>query len=74
MFATARNTRQMTRGWNSTGAIRLGQEAVRALPEVARDVLPDGTRRDFVIEVKDEAQRTILRAKLSLSIETILDA
>jgi hypothetical protein len=50
------------------------QAAVQALPEVARDVLPDGTQRDFVIEVRDEAKRPILRAKLSLTVETILDA
>jgi hypothetical protein len=49
------------------------QAAVKALPDVARDVLPDGTRREFVIEVKDEARRPILRARLSLTVETILN-
>jgi hypothetical protein len=49
------------------------REAARALPEVAKDALPDGTQRSFVIEVKNEAQRLILRAKLSLTVETIPD-
>jgi hypothetical protein len=49
------------------------QEAVRALPGIAKDALPDGTQRDFVIEVRDEGKRPILRAKLSLTVETILD-
>jgi hypothetical protein len=50
------------------------QEAVRTLPQLAKDALPDGTQRDFVVEVKDAEQRPILRAKLSLTVETILDA
>jgi hypothetical protein len=50
------------------------QEAIRALPGIARDALPDGTQRDFVIEIKDEARRPILRAKLSLTVEAIADA
>jgi hypothetical protein len=49
------------------------QEAVRALPTIARDALPDGTRRDFVIEVRNEAGRPVLRARLALTVETILD-
>ena len=49
------------------------QEAIRTLPAVAKDALPDGTQRDFVIEVRDEAKRLILRAKLALTVETILD-
>jgi hypothetical protein len=49
------------------------QEAIRALPTIARDCLPDGTERDFVIEVRDEQKRPILRARLSLTVETILD-
>jgi hypothetical protein len=49
------------------------QEAVRTLPAVAKDALPDGTQRDFVIEVRDEAKRLILRAKLALTVEAIPD-
>jgi len=50
------------------------QEAVRALPGIAKDVLPDGPRRDFVIEVRDATRRPFLRARLSLTVETILDS
>jgi hypothetical protein len=50
------------------------QEAVRALPAIAKDCLPDGTQRDFVIDVKDAEGRPILRAKLALTVEAILDA
>ena len=47
------------------------QEAVRALPEVAKDALPDGTEREFSIVVRDEARGPILKARLSLIVETI---
>jgi hypothetical protein len=49
------------------------QEAIRALPGIAKDCLPDGTQRDFVIEIRDEAKCSILRAKLSLTVVTLLD-
>ena len=48
------------------------REAIRCLPDVARDALPDGTERDFVVVVRDHAGRAILRAKLSLTVETLL--
>jgi hypothetical protein len=47
------------------------QEVLRALPEVVRGLLPDDERRDFVIEVKDETGQTVLRAKLSLTVELL---
>jgi hypothetical protein len=50
------------------------QEAIRTLPAVAKDALPDGTQRDFVIEVRNAARRPILRAKLALTVQTILDS
>jgi hypothetical protein len=46
------------------------QEAVKALPAIAKDALPEC---DFVIEVLDEARRPILRARLSLTVEAVLD-
>jgi hypothetical protein len=48
------------------------REAVRCLPQLAKDALPDGTERDFVVVVRDDAGRAILRAKLSLTVETLL--
>jgi len=44
------------------------QEAVRTLPEIARDVLPDGTQRNFVVTVRKDS-RPILRATLLLTVE-----
>ena len=46
------------------------QEAARALGELAREILPDGNRREVVIEVKGETGQRVLVAKLSVSIET----
>lgn len=40
--------------------------AIAALPDIARDVLPDGDRRDFVSSVRDEAGEVIFTATLSL--------
>ena len=45
------------------------QEAARMLGELAREILPEGERRDAVIEVKDEIGQRVLVAKLSVSIE-----
>jgi hypothetical protein len=47
------------------------REAVRALPEIAKDALPDSTQRDFVIQVRDEAGQKVLRATLSLTVERL---
>jgi hypothetical protein len=46
------------------------QEAVRALPEITKDALPDGTKREFIITVRD-GNGPVLRAKLSLRIEKV---
>jgi hypothetical protein len=48
------------------------QAAVAALPQVARDALPDGTRRDFVVEVRDASGRKVIRATLALTVEQLL--
>ncbi len=46
------------------------QETSRTLGEIARDILPDGDRREVVIEVKDETGQRVLVANLFVSIET----
>lgn len=48
-----------------------GAEAVRVLPDVAREVLPDGDRRAFVSVVRDETGDVVFRATLSLVAEWI---
>ncbi|WP_376768057.1 DUF6894 family protein [Jiella pacifica] len=40
--------------------------AIDALPDVARDVLPDGDHHVVTVTVRDEAHRTIFRASLTL--------
>ena len=44
-------------------------QALRTLPDIARDEQPDRDRREFVIEVKDENGRPVLTARLSMVIE-----
>jgi hypothetical protein len=46
-------------------------EAKRALPDIARDEMPDGERRDFTIVVKDEAGRALVQVTLSLVVESL---
>jgi hypothetical protein len=36
---------------------------------MARDALPDGNHRSFVVSVRDEAGSVVLRAALSLVVE-----
>jgi hypothetical protein len=42
------------------------QEAIRLLPDIARDELPnDGNRRDIIADVRDETGRIVFTAQLS---------
>jgi hypothetical protein len=45
-------------------------EAMRALPDMAKEVRIDGAR-DFIVEVRDEAGRKLLRLRLSLVVEPL---
>jgi hypothetical protein len=40
--------------------------AIAVLPDIAREVLPDGNRREFVSSVRDEGGNVLSEAKLSL--------
>ena len=44
-------------------------EAQKALPDMAKDALPDGNHRTFVVSVRDEAGQVVLRVALSLVVE-----
>jgi hypothetical protein len=46
-------------------------EAKKALPDIVKDEMSDEDRRAFVVIVKDEAVRPILRVTLSLNVETL---
>jgi hypothetical protein len=45
-------------------------EAKKALPDIVRDEMPDGDRRDFTVDVKDVAGRIVWRVTLSLVVES----
>jgi len=49
------------------------QEAIGVLPQLAKDVLPDGDTRTFVSYVRDEEGSGIFRAKLTLRAEWLID-
>lgn len=42
------------------------QAALEALPDMARDLIPDGDRRRFTVSVRNEAGTTIYSAALTL--------
>ncbi|MBM1172384.1 DUF6894 family protein [Microvirga arabica] len=44
-------------------------EAQKALPDLARDALPAGDQKTFIVSVRDEAGQVVLRAALSLIVE-----
>ena len=41
-------------------------QAIDALPDMAREILPDGPNRTFRVEVRDEGGRSSFRATLEL--------
>jgi hypothetical protein len=45
-------------------------EAKRTLPEIVKDQMPDGDRRDFTVDVKDAAGQIVWRITLSLVVES----
>jgi hypothetical protein len=44
-------------------------QAIKTLPDIARDDIPSNCQREFVIEVKDESGRPVMTARLTLVIE-----
>ena len=49
-------------------------EAQKALPDLARDALPDGDQKTFIVSVRDEAGQVVLRAALTLIVEMAPDS
>ena len=45
--------------------------AIEVLPDIARDVLPDGDRRDITSSVRTDHGGVVFRAKLSLTAEWV---
>ena len=46
------------------------EEAKKALPDIVKDAMPDGDRRDFTVDVKNAAGQIVWRATLSLVVES----
>lgn len=44
---------------------RVRSEAIDALPDLAREQLPDGDERVFAVQARDEAGRVVFTATLS---------
>lgn len=44
-------------------------EAQKALPDMARDALPNENFRSFVVNIRNEAGQTVMRLALSLVVE-----
>ncbi|MFC0408776.1 DUF6894 family protein [Roseomonas elaeocarpi] len=42
------------------------REALAVLPDIARDRSPGDNRRDFIVDVRDETDRLVFTATLSL--------
>lgn len=47
----------------------LRDAAISALPDMARDSLPNGDRQDFIVKVRDDGGRYVFQATLSLIAE-----
>jgi hypothetical protein len=45
-------------------------EAKKALPDIMKDEMPDGDRRDFTVDVKNVAGQIVWRVTLSLVVES----
>jgi hypothetical protein len=56
-------------GLDLDGIEQARDEAVRALPDLAHDTLPDGDWRSFAVTVRDESGKAVLTATLTLRVE-----
>lgn len=53
------------------GLDRVRYLAIDALPDIARERLPDGNRREFFIRVRDDGGTEIFRASLTFVAEWV---
>lgn len=49
------------------------RRAIAALPDMARDALPDGPNHDFRVDVRDDRGHVVFRAVLALRSEWLED-
>jgi len=57
-------------GLDRDGLEAAKEEAKKALPDIVKDEMPDGDRRDFTVDVKDAAGQTVWRVTLLLVVES----
>lgn len=55
-----------TSGHEFPDAASARMEALGTLPHIAQEEMPDGNRRDFIMDVRDSGDRVIFTATLSL--------
>jgi hypothetical protein len=48
------------------------EAAVAGLPDIAREVLPDGSYRVISVTIRDEAGQRLARASLTLKVEMLV--
>jgi hypothetical protein len=58
-----------TEGTDFTNLAEARHEALRTLGEIAKDKLPDGNRREFVIQIRLESGPPVMTASLSLHVQ-----
>ena len=46
------------------------EAAKKALPDIVKEEMPNGDRRDFTVDVKNVARRIVWRVTLSLAVES----
>ena len=68
-IADGENSVRDTDGIDLSGLDEARKEALRVLPDVAREVMPDGDNRNIVARVRDESGRFVFQATLSLTAE-----
>jgi hypothetical protein len=51
----------------------VSDKAIDALPDIAREELPNGPRRTFLVKVRDDAGRYVFRASLALASAWIVE-
>lgn len=61
-----------TEGLELDGIEAVQREAMRALPDMARDTLPSEGHRTIVVCVRDESGRTVLMAALSMMVQRMV--
>jgi hypothetical protein len=61
-----------TEGLELDGIEAARREAMRALPEMAKDTLPNQDQRTLAMWVRDESGQTVLMAALSLMVQELV--